>query len=214
LQSIPVSSNFVKRPSDTVELERSLLPRRLHSRQNQRQKIFVLHGLGGIGKTQLAVDFARRHQKTFSSIFWLDGRSEDRLKQSIASYASRIPNADIQDRNRNHAPSGKDDLDGMFADVMGWLAREDNADWLLIFDNVDQDHEQGGGTGAYNIRRYLPGDHGSILITTRLLRLAQLGDSKRLTKVDKDMGKAIFQKWYAEELGMLPRQYITGPLQC
>ncbi|KAK3935396.1 hypothetical protein QBC46DRAFT_397584 [Diplogelasinospora grovesii] len=44
---------------------------------------FVLHGLGGIGKIQLAVDFTRRHKATFSAIFWLDGRSEDLLRYSM-----------------------------------------------------------------------------------------------------------------------------------
>ncbi|KAH7112273.1 hypothetical protein B0J13DRAFT_614056 [Dactylonectria estremocensis] len=38
----------------------------------------------------------------------------------------------------------KDDLDTTVASVMEWLARPDNGDWLLIFDNFDQDHEQGG----------------------------------------------------------------------
>ena len=63
-------------------------------------------------------------------------------------------------------------------DVLEWLARPDNTDWLLVFDNVNQDHKQGGSTGVYDIRQYFPGDHGSVLITTRLSRLAQLGDSK------------------------------------
>jgi len=48
-----------------AELEQTLLPRR----QYGRQKVFVLYGLGGIGKTQLAVEFARRHYRKFSSVF-------------------------------------------------------------------------------------------------------------------------------------------------
>jgi predicted ATPase len=47
-----------------VKLERVLLPR-----PEQRQKIHVLRGLGGMGKTQLAVEFARRHYRQFSSVF-------------------------------------------------------------------------------------------------------------------------------------------------
>jgi hypothetical protein len=199
---MPVSHNFVERPSDITELERGLLPQQPHSQQSQRRKIFVLYGLGGIGKTQLAADFARRHQATFSSVFWLDGRSEDRLRQSIASCANRIPKGQIPDRSRKSVPSSENDLDIMVVDVLDWLARPDNTDWLLIFDNVDQSHGQGGATGVYDVQRYLPGDHGSALITTRLSRLAQLGNSKRLAKVDLDLGKAIFQQWYGAELGI------------
>jgi hypothetical protein len=88
-------SEFVDRPAEMEELERVLLPQR----EKQRQKIFVLHGLGGIGKTQLAVEFARRNDCKFSSVFWLDGSSEDSLRQSIASCASRIPEGQISDRD-------------------------------------------------------------------------------------------------------------------
>jgi hypothetical protein len=195
LQGVPVSHNFVDRSSDMSLLDQHLLPQGPHSQENHDRRVFVLHGLGGIGKTQLAANFARRHKATYSSIFWLDGKSEDRLKQSLAGCAKRMPNRQIPSRG------DKDDLDIMVADVLEWLARSDNTGWLLIFDNVDQDYEQGGATGKYDIRQYLPGDHGTILITTRLSRLAQLGASRRLLKVDLDVAKAIFEKWYGKELG-------------
>jgi len=195
---MPTSDRFVDRPSDTADLERCLLPRLLRPR---RRKVFILYGLGGIGKTQLAVDFARRHKDTFSSIFWLDGRSEDRLKQSIADCASRIPEGHIPHRSQSSVLSGEDDLNAVVAHVLDWLARPANVDWLLVFDNVDQDHEQGGGTGAYDVRKYFPGDHGSVLVTTRLERLTPLGDAKRLTTVNEGLAKAIFKKWYGSELG-------------
>jgi len=89
-------------------------------------------------------------------------------------------------------------------EVMDWLRTPNNTDWLLIFDNVDLDyHQQNSEPSAYDINRYLPSDHGSVLITTRLSRLAQLGDSTRLTKVDMIQARAIFQKWYGSSLGKL-----------
>ncbi|KAM7209870.1 HET domain containing protein [Rhypophila decipiens] len=197
LQGVPVSNQFVARPSVTAELEECLLPRR-RSRETQR-RIFVLYGLGGIGKTQLAADFARRHQAVFSSVFWLDGRSEDRLRQSLASCAARIPEGQVSEKSRNAVLHSEEDLKTLVADVLDWLAQPDNSDWLLIFDNVDQDVHQGSETGAYDVRRYLPGDHGSVLITTRLSRLAQLGKSKRLRGVDEQLAKAIFQQWHGAE---------------
>jgi hypothetical protein len=60
------------------------------------------------------------------------------------------------------------------------------------------------------VRQYLPGDHGSVLITTRLSRLAQLGSSKRLVKVDEELGKAIFRQWYGRELGNFYTVYEFG----
>jgi hypothetical protein len=87
------------------------------------------------------------------------------------------------------------------ARVRDWLARADNCDWLLIFDNVDHDYEQAGETRRYDIYQYFPGDHGSILVTTRRSHLAHLGQSRRLTKVDMKMSRLIFKKWYREPIG-------------
>ncbi|KAL8330853.1 hypothetical protein RB593_001686 [Gaeumannomyces tritici] len=203
LQGIPRSQEFVERPSDTAAIESCLLPRRRS--EPTRQRVFVLRGLGGIGKTQLAVDFARRHKTTFSSIFWLDGRSENQLRQSIAACARRIPEGQISDRSRSIVPSTEADPGAIVADVLEWLAHEENIGWLLVFDNVDQDIEQGGKAGAYDVQKYLDlvGDHGAVLITTRLPRLSQLGESKHLQKVDREMARTIFQKWRGEELELL-----------
>ncbi len=181
------------------ELEKCLLPR---SQQRHRRKMFVLHGLGGIGKTQLAANFARRHQRAFGSVFWLDGRSEDQLRKSLASYARKIPDGQIPPASKASVLSNEDELNAVVADVLDWLARPDNLDWLMVFDNVDHDQQQGGATSTYEIMKYLPGDHGSVLVTTRLARLSQLGESKPLQKVDEDLSRAIFSRWYGKELAM------------
>ncbi|CAM1503382.1 Fc.00g081580.m01.CDS01 [Cosmosporella sp. VM-42] len=214
LDGVPASDKFVDRPSDTAELEKCLLPHRSHARLTGR-KIFVLFGLGGVGKTQLSIDFARRHQAAFSSVFWLDGRSEDQLKRSIAGCIARIPEGQVPGTSRRWAGShahSQDELDDAVRSVMKWLERPDNSDWLLIFDNVDQDWiGQEARTGAYNPMRYLPGDHGSVLITTRLSRLAQLGESRRLGQVSLALGRAIIEKWFG---GKLAESYAIAGSGC
>lgn len=55
-----------------------------------RRKIFILFGPGGMGKTQLAIKFAKRHQKAYLTIFWLNTKNEEILKRSLASMASRV----------------------------------------------------------------------------------------------------------------------------
>jgi len=100
--------------------------------------------------------------------------------------------------------SGEGNIDTVVMEVMDWLGRPNNTNWLLIFDNIDHDYQQyNPEPGAYNISRYLPCDHGSVLITTRLSQFAQLGDSRRLNKVDRSQARAIFQKWYGSSLGRL-----------
>jgi hypothetical protein len=190
----------VDRPLEMGQLERVLVP---GPRQSQRQKIHVLRGLGGIGKTQLAVEFARQYHNRFSSVFWLDGRNEGSLKRSIASYASRIPQGQISEASRTYAADSSADVDVVVTEVMAWLARPDNTAWLLIFDNVDREYRtQGGDPDAYDVKRFLSGaDHGSVLVTTRLARLEQLGESQQLGRVSKQQGQAIFESWYTKKHG-------------
>ena len=158
-----------------AELELALLPQKQYS----RRKVFVLHGLGGIGKTQLSVEFARRHHRSFSLVFWLDGRTKDSLKQSIAICRSRIPEGQIAESSRAYSAASTGNVDVVVRNVMSWLSQPDNRDWLIIFDNVDRESGvDNADPYAYDVTRYFPGaDHGSVLITTRLANLDQLGRS-------------------------------------
>lgn len=200
LQGIPRARLFVDRPVEMAAIETVLLPQRM---QPQRQKVSILRGLGGIGKTQLAVEFARRQHRRFSAVFWLDGRSEDSIKRSIAGCASKIPQGQIPETSRAYVNDGGADVDVVVRDVLAWLARADNTAWLLIIDNVDREYNpRGGDTEAYDVGGYLPGaDHGCVLITTRLARLEQLGDAHQLGKVDGDQARAIFESWYKRRCG-------------
>jgi hypothetical protein len=107
--------------------------------------------MGGIGKTQLAVTYAKRHRSSYSSIFWLNASSKATLLISLRRLAREIlPEAGGQP---------KDDI--MLAQVLVWLSNLENPRWLLIFDNYD-DPDQ------FNIREYFPAAaQGSIIITTR-----------------------------------------------
>ncbi|KAG9196814.1 hypothetical protein G6514_004066, partial [Epicoccum nigrum] len=196
LQGVPRVRQFVDRPAEMEKLEQALLP---SHKTNGRQKIHVMHGLGGMGKTQLVVEFVRRHHQRFSAVLWLDGRSEDSLKRSIAGCAGRIPSGQIPEASRGYVTDSGVDVNTVVKDVMGWLARPDNGAWLLIFDNVDREHSrQGGDPEAYDVKRYLSGaDHGSVLITTRLAKLGQLDETpQRLGKVDDEQAQAILEAWY------------------
>lgn len=77
LQGMTKTRHFVDRPAEMEAIEKSFFT---SQKQVQRQKIHILRGMGGIGKTQLAVEFARRHHRRFSAVLWLEGNSEDTIK--------------------------------------------------------------------------------------------------------------------------------------
>src|SRR5882762_7596440 len=76
LSNVSEIEDFVAREEELVEIHRTL-------RGDGSRRIVVLHGLGGIGKTQLAVAYAKRHKDNCSAIFWLNIKDEHFLKQSF-----------------------------------------------------------------------------------------------------------------------------------
>ncbi|GKT49085.1 uncharacterized protein ColSpa_09266 [Colletotrichum spaethianum] len=50
----------------------------------------VLHGMGGMGKTQLAIAYTKRHRNDNSAVIWLNAKDETTLKQDFQQLAQRI----------------------------------------------------------------------------------------------------------------------------
>ena len=156
-----------------------------------------------MGKTQLAANFARRNQNRFSSVLWLDGSGQSRLKQSLAAFASRIPAGQISETSRQYATNQSGNINTVVQDVFSWLSMSDNKNWLMIIDNVDRDdRRRDEDEEAYSVEEYLPeADHGSVLITTRLLHLGQLAERWEAKKVDKEQARAILKTLYTHKIG-------------
>ncbi|KAL9105022.1 MAG: hypothetical protein Q9163_000119 [Psora crenata] len=191
LTGLPISGNFVDRNAEMEKMERSLLPSTsLHGR-----KIHALHGLGGIGKTQLAIAYARKHQERYSAILWLNGNSKDTLLQSFAGFATFAGIDGISKSTAKIPGHGKETAESADA-ILRWLTLKGNRQWLVIFDNVDRDyHAEVEDSQAYDLESFFPAaDHGSILITTRLPHLGELGAATQVTSVDRDQALQILTK--------------------
>ncbi|CAI7597003.1 unnamed protein product [Penicillium crustosum] len=179
LAAVPAIEDFVGREDDLKCLWDNLQPARSRTR-----KVAVLHGLGGIGKTQLAIRFARMHQDDFTAIFWLSGRYRSELVSGLSSCLPRIQNQHVDDEAISEV-----EAEQRAQQVLRWLAMPGNTRWLIVFDNIDQysslpnDNDQG-----YDICEFFPKvDHGSIIITSRLQRFIEVGKSfpvQKLTQSD------------------------------
>ncbi|KAI0456505.1 P-loop containing nucleoside triphosphate hydrolase protein [Xylaria acuta] len=113
--------------------------------------ICVVHGLPGIGKTNLAIEFGYQHKHIFSHIFWVSSDSEEKFNDGffkIAQSLGLVSNDVMEDK------------EVIVNTALGWLKTADpRLRWLLILDNVDNTQ----------ILNPLWSDlhHGSVLITSR-----------------------------------------------
>ncbi|KAK5702381.1 hypothetical protein LTR17_022378 [Elasticomyces elasticus] len=128
----------------------------------------ILDGLGGIGKTQLAVAYAKRYKDKYSAVFWLNVRDETSVKQSFAIVAKRILRYHPSASHVSDVHLGGN-LDDIVNAVLAWLGESDNTRWLAIFDNYDNPKVRSNDLpDAVDIRRFLPDAYqGSVIITTR-----------------------------------------------
>jgi len=112
----------------------------------------ALSGLPGIGKTQLALEYAHKCyvEKVYSGVFWVNAADEESLQIGYAKLAEKL---DLPERDEQ-------ELAKIVEAVKQWL--DDHTDWLLIMDNADN---------LQLARSFFPevseDNNGHILLTTR-----------------------------------------------
>ncbi|KAK2666288.1 Nucleoside phosphorylase superfamily [Fusarium oxysporum f. sp. vasinfectum] len=133
----------------------------------------ALFGLGGVGKSQIALEYAYRFraQHSNASIFWIHAGNRNRMEQGFNSVAEEIGIP------RNLYPSTS-----IFALVRSWLSKRLRGPWLMVLDNADDsDVFFGKLTNEFNSHStpqhdclwdFLPqSPNSAILFTTRNKRL-------------------------------------------
>ncbi|MCJ1347902.1 hypothetical protein MMC31_006132, partial [Peltigera leucophlebia] len=167
LSGVPEAPQFVGRKKELIKIKEEF------NCNGSQRKVVVLHGLGGIGKTQLAVASVKEHRDICSAIFWLNGKNEDSLKQSFVDMAKRLYNESQPSPLLTRALENND-TNQVVAALKNWFSSSGNTRWILVFDNVDNPKYPGiSDPEAYDVSSYFPEAYqGSILITTRSSHLS------------------------------------------
>jgi hypothetical protein len=177
VSEVAQAPQFIAREEELAEIHKAL------SGGDSRRTV-VLHGLGGIGKTQLAIEYAKLHRASYSAVFWLNIKDEVSLKESFVRVARRIllenPSA-----SQLGIVDGEASLDDIMTAVKQWLCLRKNTRWLLVYDNYDNPKLScNTDPAAIDIRQFLPeAYHGSVIITTRSSQV-KIGHRIRIGKLE------------------------------
>ena len=173
------NANFVEREGLLEQLKKSIEAG--SGGADMHMVEIVLHGTGGMGKTQLALQYVYRHNEDYSSVFWVNAASEQSLKlgftnimqQLIQYHAQLSDKPDYAAISRSLGMTSKLDAKGkltvqqpaeekhVIGAVKQWFSEKGNIKWLLVIDNLDD-------LESFDLRDYIPHCcHGTVIITSR-----------------------------------------------
>ncbi|MBO0803755.1 MAG: tetratricopeptide repeat protein [Nocardiopsaceae bacterium] len=108
-----------------------------------------VQGLGGVGKTAIAIEYAHRYRSDYDLVWWIPADQLPSVRGSLGALAQRL-------RVDAEPMAG---LDGLITAVLDKLRRGEPYDrWLLIFDNADRPED---------LNNLIPRGPGDVLITSR-----------------------------------------------
>ncbi len=129
---------------------------------------YALSGLGGVGKTQTAIEYAYRYRHKYHAILWVRADSREVLTSDFAAIAAVLH---LAERNEQ-------DLSRTIAAMKQWLTAVTR--WLLIFDNVDD---------LQIIDDFIPSPcRGHVLLTTRTTVTGTLARSIEINSMEAEEG--------------------------
>ncbi|MCM0674938.1 FxSxx-COOH system tetratricopeptide repeat protein [Micromonospora phytophila] len=110
----------------------------------------ALRGVGGVGKTQLAIEFAYRYADRYQLIWWMTAEDLSAVRTSLAALGERL------------GLPASTSLEQTVRTVLDALSTS-SLSWLLVYDNADAPHELAALMPSSN----LVGERGHVLVTSR-----------------------------------------------
>ncbi|KAF8245506.1 hypothetical protein K440DRAFT_646208 [Wilcoxina mikolae CBS 423.85] len=115
----------------------------------------ALCGLGGVGKTQIALQYVYQQIHSECHIFWVHGGSKATFNRDYHRIMSRI-GLSVTDSDEDKA----------LLKLRDWLENEESGNWILVVDNADNPSEY--QANRMGMAKYIPqGTKGTLIITTR-----------------------------------------------
>ena len=143
-------------------------------RSHTSEKIVVLLGMGGSGKTQLALEISRQAEEDlgYMAVIWINASSPVSVMQSYKAVAKKISKVQQDD-------AVGEDVISLVQDTLG----EWRHPWLCIFDNYDNPK----AFQTSSIRHYIPaGKERRVLFTSRHEDSVRLGHKVEVSSMTKD----------------------------
>ncbi|CUS13410.1 unnamed protein product, partial [Tuber aestivum] len=165
----------------------------------------ALHGLGGCGKTQIALEYVyRRSSEGRCHVFWVQGSGILKFTEGFKAIAQHV---------RIPLPRTEEDGEELLRRTRTWLEGPDSGDWILVIDNADNDSDFIGNNSP--ISKFVPqGRGGTVIFTTRSRQVAIRQGCKIVWVSKMEPGEALelfskrFHNWQKlgdEEKGTVSR---------
>lgn len=161
--AIPYRSNVFFTDRETIL---ATLASSFASTQTPQTPILALNGMGGMGKTQIALTYIYHPAHAYQTMLWLNASTRTVLSTEVRALADQL----------SLPQDERDDEQRLFASVKRWL--QDQPAWLLVLDQIED---------LTLIDRLVPSQsHGHVLLTTRKQALGGLAFAVPLTSMEND----------------------------
>jgi hypothetical protein len=157
---LPAVWNVGPRNPAFVGRDTTLLQLRERLRSGRTAVVQALHGMGGVGKTQVAIEYTYRYAWAYDVVWWVSAEETGLIGEQYATLAAEL----------GLAPPRADTVGAVTA-LRAYL--RGHSRWLLLFDNAESPGE---------LRDWLPAGPGHTLITSRNPRWSELA-----TRVEVDV---------------------------
>jgi hypothetical protein len=148
------------------------------SRSESARPTLAVTGLGGMGKTAVAVEYAHRCRDKYAGVCWCRANSRTMLLVSLATLAITLGVLTKQ------TSDPESDAKAALAELRLLASERDHKDWLLIYDDV---------TSASEIADLLPDSGAQVLITSRSVGWSGVAEQITLDGLSAQEGSALIQ---------------------